>query len=106
MSGNKLRVAVVSGIGYVIEVLNNIKKYDYIEVMSCPGGCIAGGGQPIPTSKSIITKRTAGIYQVDEKSRLRSAHDNKGAVEVIEWLEKKGLGHQVLHTKYSKKIKK
>ncbi len=106
LSGKKLRVAVVSGIGSIKEVFKNLKKYDYIEVMACPGGCIAGGGQPIPTSKVIIAKRTAGIYQVDKNSCLRSAHYNKGAVEVIKWLEKQGLDHQVLHTRYFKKIKK
>ncbi len=106
LSGKKLRVAIVSGIGNIKEVLKNLKKYDYIEVMSCPGGCIAGGGQPIPTSKAIVAKRTAGIYQVDKNSYLRSAHDNKGAIEIIKWLEQQGLDHQVLHTKYFKKIKK
>ena len=45
-----MRVAVVNGIGHIEEVLKNLHKYDYIEVMACPGGCIGGGGQPIPTN--------------------------------------------------------
>lgn len=106
LSGKKLRVAVVNGIGNVKPVLKNIKKYDYIEVMSCPGGCLGGGGQPIPVSREIVSKRTAGIYQVDKTSKLRTAHDNPSAVKIIEWLKDKKLDHEVLHTHYSKKTRK
>lgn len=106
LAGKKLRVAVVSGIGNVKEVLNNLSKYDYIEVMACPGGCIGGGGQPIPTSQEIVKKRTVGIYKTDNSSKIRTAHDNKGAVEVFKWLKDNKLEHKVLHTKYSKKIRK
>lgn len=106
LGGQKLRVAVVSGIGNIEDVLTNINKYDYIEVMACPGGCIGGGGQPIPSSMEIVAKRTAGIYNSDKKGKIRTAHDNKGALEVVNWLKKSGLGHQILHTKYSKKVRK
>lgn len=106
LAGNKLRIAVVSGIGNIKEVLTNINKYDYIEVMACPGGCIGGGGQPIPSSKEIIKKRTAGIYKIDAGSKIRTAHDNLGAVEVVKWLKNNNLSHKVLHTRYSKKTRK
>lgn len=106
LGGKKLRVAVVNGIGNIKDVLTNIKKYDYIEVMACPGGCIGGGGQPIPSSREIVAKRTAGIYKEDKVGKIRTAHENKGAVEVVKWLKDEGLEHQILHTKYSKKIRK
>ncbi len=106
LSGKKLRVAIVNGIGNIKAVLKNIKKYDYIEVMSCPGGCIGGGGQPIPVSRDIVKARTAGIYKVDKNSKLRTAHDNPLAIKVIGWLKDKKLDHKVLHTTYSKKNRK
>lgn len=105
LAGKKLKVAVVNGIGNIKGALDNLSKYDYIEVMACPGGCIGGGGQPIPSSMEIVAKRTAGLYQVDKTDKIRTAHDNKSAVEVVKWLENNKLAHKVLHTKYSKKIK-
>ncbi len=102
----KLRVAVVNGIGNISNILTNIKKYDYIEVMACPGGCIGGGGQPIPSSREIVQKRTKGIYKEDSNGKIRTAHENKGALEVLDWIKDNGFEHSVLHTKYSKKIRK
>lgn len=106
LDGKKLRVAVINGIGNIKEVLTNLNKYDYIEVMACPGGCIGGGGQPIPSSMEIVAKRISGIYKEDKLGKLRTAHDNKGAVEVINWVKQEKLSHKVLHTKFNKKIRK
>ncbi len=104
VGGKKLRVAVVNGIGNVKKVINNLNKYDYIEVMACPGGCIGGGGQPIPTTPEIRQKRIDALYRLDKKSKIRMAHENKGVSDVLEWLDGKGkLGHKVLHTKYKKR---
>ncbi len=106
LGGKKVRVAVVNGIGNIKDVLTNINNYDYIEVMACPGGCIGGGGQPIPSSMEIVSKRIAGIYKEDKSGKIRTAHENKGAVEVVKWIKDEGLEHQILHTKYSKKNRK
>jgi iron-only hydrogenase group A len=106
LGDKKLRVAVVSGIGNVKRVLTNLNKYDYIEVMACPGGCIGGGGQPIPTSEEIVKKRTAGIYKKDKIGKIRTAHENSGAVDVLNWIKDNNLEKNILHTKYSKKIRK
>jgi len=103
MGDKKFRVAVVNGIGNVKPVLDNLKDYDYIEVMACPDGCIGGGGQPIPTTAAIRQKRLEALYKIDSKSKLRRAHENKEAIKVLAWLKAKGkLEHQVLHTKYKK----
>jgi len=100
----KFRVAVVNGIGNIKPVLDNLKDYDYVEVMACPGGCIGGGGQPIPTTETIRKKRIAALYKIDGKSKIRRAHENQGAIEVLVWLKKQGkLEHEVLHTKYKKR---
>lgn len=105
LSGRKLKVAVVNGIGHIAEVLENIESYDYLEVMACPGGCLGGGGQPIPSSKEIVAKRTAGLYRIDDRSPLKTAKDNIEALRVLKWLKAEGLADQVLETSYSRKYK-
>lgn len=105
MGNKKLRVAVVNGIGNIKSVLNNLSKYDYVEVMACPGGCIGGGGQPIPTTQEIRKKRIEALYKIDKNRRIRKAHENKSVLEVLKWLKKqKGeLEHKILHTSYKRK---
>ena len=101
VAGSKLRIAVVNGIGNIEPIIENINNYDYIEVMACPGGCIGGGGQPIPTTDEIRKKRMAALYQIDKNKKIREAHRNRGVLDVLEWLEKQGkLEHRVLHTEY------
>jgi NADH-quinone oxidoreductase subunit G/NADP-reducing hydrogenase subunit HndD len=104
MAGKKVRVAVVNGIGNIQPILENFKNYDYIEVMACPGGCIGGGGQPIPTDEEIRRKRLAALYKIDKTSKIRRAHDNQAAIEALSWLKSQGkLRDQVLYTKYKKR---
>lgn len=101
IAGKKLRVAVVNGIGSIDRVLKNLKRYDYIEVMACPGGCIGGGGQPQPTTKEIRKQRIQALYSIDKFKKIRQAHENKEVLEVLKWLEDQNVGHQVLHTHYN-----
>jgi iron-only hydrogenase group A len=105
IAGKKLRVAVVNGIGSIKPVLDNLKNYDYIEVMACPGGCIGGGGQPIPTTKEIRQKRVEGLYRIDKFKGIRKAHDNPEVLSVLKWLGREKMSHQVLHTTYHKRQK-
>jgi len=101
VAGKKVRVAVVNGIGNIEPVLENLNKYDYIEVMACPGGCIGGGGQPIPTTPEIRQKRIEALYKIDRNKTIRKAHENKGVIEVLKWLKGQGkLEQQILHTRY------
>ncbi|MFH1662009.1 MAG: [FeFe] hydrogenase, group A [Candidatus Falkowbacteria bacterium] len=104
VAGKKLRVAVVNGIGNIKNVLDNLDRYDYVEVMACPGGCIGGGGQPIPTTPEIRQKRIDALYKLDKSKKIRKAHENKGVVKALKWLSKnKKMEHDVLHTKYKKR---
>lgn len=104
LAGVKLKIAVVNGIGNVGPILKNLYKYDYIEVMACPGGCIGGGGQPIPTTPAIRQKRIEALYELDKNQKIRKAHENKGVTEALDWLSGKGkLEGQVLHTHYKKR---
>jgi iron-only hydrogenase group A len=104
VGGIKLKVAVVNGIGNVEKVIENQKKYDYIEVMACPGGCIGGGGQPIPTTEEIRKKRIVALYSHDKKLKIRRSSDNKKVAEVIKWIKDEGLSEEVFYTKYEKRI--
>ena len=103
VAGRKLRVAVVNGLGNIDKALHNLHNYDYVEVMSCPGGCIGGGGQPAPVSAEIRAKRIAALYSIDNKQKVRRAHENLEAVAAVEYVKKNGLGKAVLHTSFKAK---
>lgn len=96
----KLKLAIVNGIANIDNILPKLNNYHYIEVMACPGGCVGGGGQIIPTSKEIIKKRMVGLYNIDKNEKIRTAHDNLTALKVIQWLKDNNLSQQVLYTKY------
>jgi NADH-quinone oxidoreductase subunit G len=108
MIGEKeLRVAVVATPKNARVVLEEIKSnpeaYHYIEFMACPGGCIGGGGQPIPSTKRIIKKRIEGLYTIDSMKEMRLAHKNPLVLEFLAWCKANNREHELLHTHYSKK---
>ncbi len=103
LDGKKIKVAVVNGIGNIERILPKFKKYHYVEVMSCPGGCLGGGGQPLPTTKAIRLKRLEGLYAIDSKRPIRRAHENKAMMTYYNWAKDHNLSKQVLHTKFSPK---
>jgi iron-only hydrogenase group A len=103
IAGRNLRVAVVNGIGNIEPVIKNLKKYDYIEVMSCPGGCLGGGGQPIPTTEKERKSRMEALYSLDENLPMRSAHDNQAVVDYMNWARKNKRYQELLHTKFKKR---
>ncbi|MBU1446153.1 [FeFe] hydrogenase, group A [Patescibacteria group bacterium] len=88
INGRKIKVGVVNGLGNARKILQELqvdpKKYDYIEVMSCPGGCIGGGGQPLPTSSEIRKKRAESLYLIDSTKQKRQAHKNPSLQKVYE----------------------
>ncbi len=111
IKGKSLKIGVVNGLGFAKEILEKLKEnpdlFDYLEVMACPGGCIGGGGQPIPTSKKIRNKRAQGLYQLDKKRTIRTAHQNPVIKEVYrDFLKNKKTAHYLCHTHYSRKFKK
>jgi iron-only hydrogenase group A len=102
----KLRIAIVNGIGNIGPIIADLEKYDYIEVMACPGGCIGGGGQPIPTTDEIRQKRIQALYNIDfAKKGFRRSYENKGVLGVIDWIKKNRLDKKVLYTKFHKRDK-
>ncbi len=108
----KINVAVVNGIGNVKEIINDVingkSKYHFIEVMSCPGGCINGGGQPIHRKREKILKRKEALYTIDLNNQKRKSYENESVKTLYkEFLIEPGshISHDVLHTKYFNKKK-
>lgn len=104
-----IRVAVVSGLKNARKLLDDIKagknKYDFIEVMSCQGGCVSGAGQPQFEGWSARKKRAEGLYQEDTELAYKS-QDNSGVMALYgKILDKVGgkKAHQLLHTHYTDK---
>lgn len=109
IGNKKLRLGVAHGLGNAKIILDEIKngaKYDFVEVMACPGGCIGGGGQPIPTNKDIIKARINALYKQDKKLRIRKAHKNPVLQQIYKEFFGKPLSKKawkLLHTSYVKR---
>ncbi len=107
----KLKVAVVQQLENLEELLKNdrYKKYHFIEVMNCKGGCIGGGGQPlcqITQLDKIRELRAEGLYNIDTKRAVRFAHDNKELKLLYKNYLRKPLSEEsfkLLHTSYTDK---
>ena len=106
VAGKKLKVAVVSGLVNVRKVLADIDKgkhYDFVEVMACLGGCLAGGGQPKNinvTNEEARKKRSTSIYALDENSQVRFCHENPEIKQLYSNFLK-NFGSPLLHTHYT-----
>ncbi|WP_089750347.1 MULTISPECIES: NADH-dependent [FeFe] hydrogenase, group A6 [unclassified Candidatus Frackibacter] len=107
LNGQEIKVAIINGLNNANEVLeavkNGKKEYHFIEVMGCPGGCVGGGGQPIPTNDEIIAKRGAGLYSIDDKKKIRKSHQNPVINKIYnDYLKEPGSkkAHHLLHTTY------
>lgn len=109
----KIKVAVVSGIQNARIIMEKIKNkeinLDFVEVMSCPGGCIMGVGQPFRSNnmwdyKAIQRLRANALYSIDEKSIYRKAHENPALIDVYKnLLQSPGskTAEKYLHVSYN-----
>jgi len=110
INGKIFKVAAVNGLGNARKILEELKKnpkaYSAVEVMACFGGCIGGGGQPVPTDGKIRAERAKSLYQIDAKEKIRLADENPAIKKVYQdFLIGKEIIHKICHTKYSKKQK-
>lgn len=119
LGGMDVKVAVASGMKNAKVLLEQIKAgtspYHFIEIMGCPGGCVAGGGQPyvkpcfLPNEADDILdtfrdKRAAALYQEDEGKQIRVSHKNEQVLKLYdEFLGSPNshLAHELLHTTYN-----
>ncbi len=94
-----VRTCTVSGLGNTRKLLENIiagrEEYDFVEVMACPGGCVAGGGQPIHDNEEWGQKRSAKLYALDGMRTLRRSHENPDVIKVYEEFLAKPLSEKV-----------
>ena len=117
IAGKSVKVAVVHGTKNAKALLEKIKageaKYDFIEVMACPGGCVNGGGQPIVSANDrvgvdIRAERAKALYAEDRSATLRKSHENPVIKKLYdEYFEKpcSHKAHELLHTTYTKRNK-
>ncbi len=112
IAGTKVKVAVASGLANARKLMEKVRDgsadYQFIEIMSCPGGCVNGGGQPIKSAyvrnnTDIRADRAKAIYKADKAMALRKSHENP-AVQALykEYLGEPNshLAHKLLHTRY------
>ena len=94
----ELNIAVVSGLGNTRKLLNKIErgeaKYDFVEVMACPGGCVGGGGQPVKDGYELAFDRGKKLYFLDENSEIRYSHENKDIIALYDEYFHKPLSHK------------
>lgn len=100
-----VRIAVVSGLGNTRRLLEKIEsgevKYDFVEVMACPGGCVGGGGQPIHDGEEWAFERGKNLYCLDKNAKLRFSHENPDIIQLYEEYFGEPVSHKahmLLHT--------
>jgi iron-only hydrogenase group A len=105
----EVRAAVAHGLGNAGKILDRLAAgeadYHFIEIMSCPGGCVGGGGQPLPASNEKRRLRAEALYQDDgEVQAIRQSHENPAIKALYDDFLKEPLGkksHHLLHTHYT-----
>ncbi len=102
-----VRTAVVSGLGNTQSLLEKIERgearYDFVEIMACPGGCVGGGGQPIHDGEELAFERGKNLYYLDKNAELRFSHENPDVLKLYEDYFGEPMSHKshmLLHTKH------
>jgi iron-only hydrogenase group A len=110
INGLEVGAAVVSGLGNARKLLDQLragrKDLHFIEVMTCPGGCINGGGQPLGADQEAVKARMLALYQIDQSETVRVSHRNQWVTRLYDEFLGKPLGetsHRLLHTHYGKR---
>ncbi len=102
IGGSTVRIAIVSGLGNARRLLERMKAgdcpYDFIEVMACPGGCVAGAGQPFAT-RAEKERRGQGLYSADRMSAIKRSEENYAVTALYDSVLK-GRVHELLHVEY------
>ena len=115
IAGKTVKVAVASGLANAKVLMDKVRSgeadYQFIEIMSCPGGCVNGGGQPIKTGYvrnnfDVRAIRAKSIYDADKGMKYRKSHDNPAIKELYATYLGEPNGHKahkILHTSYVKR---
>ena len=101
LNGAPLHVAVASGLGNTERLLQAIEagdvKYDFVEIMACPGGCAGGGGQPIHDGVEMAEVRGKVLYGLDKIANLRFSHENPSVDLIYKEIYGKPLSERAEH---------
>jgi NADH-quinone oxidoreductase subunit G/NADP-reducing hydrogenase subunit HndD len=108
INGRQIKIVVASGINNAKKILEDLKKnpaiYDAVEIMACPGGCVGGGGQPVPADVLTRKARAEALYEIDQYKKVRFPNENPVVQEIYrEFLNSPEIIHKICHTKYFKK---
>jgi len=110
IAGQTYGVAVVNGLANAGALLDELRAgrddLHFIEVMTCPGGCIGGGGQPIGADMNALKARMQALYRIDDEETERVSHKNESLQRLYDEFLGKPLGeksHELLHTHYAKR---
>ncbi len=108
LEGVTLNVAIAHGTANAKKIMDKVIKgetnYHFIEIMACPGGCLGGGGQPIPTTPEIRMARAKAIYEEEKHLPVRKSHENPELQKLYDEFLKHPLSdvsHKLLHTHYT-----
>lgn len=107
---SEIRMGTVSGLAHAAALIRDIKagkrKLDFLEIMACPDGCVNGGGQPIPADEKQIRARTKAVFDMDNGSKIYTAHSCKQVQEIYgDLLDEPGgeRSRELFYTRYSKR---
>lgn len=96
-----LHIAVASGLGNARKLIEAIRagkvKYDFVEIMACPGGCGGGGGQPIKDGCELAGDRDDVLYKLDKNNPIRFSHENPAVLKLYEEYMEAPLSHKAHH---------
>ncbi len=98
-----VRIAMVSGLKNVSDLIERIKggeRFDFVEVMACPGGCVSGAGQPFATH-AVKKQRADGLYAADKLCSVKRSEENPLMMNLYNGLLR-GRVHELLHVQYGK----
>ena len=111
MGNYDLKICAVFGMPNLEKVLKDISRYDFIEVMNCPLGCVGGGGQPLGVISKMTddrVKRSKGLYNIDSNKKIRVAYKNVDIINLYRaYLHYPGSSkaHKLLHTTFNHDLK-
>jgi len=107
INGQRVKVAAANSLSQARVLLEEVRlgksPYLFIEIMSCPGGCLGGGGQPLPTDAAKRKARMQAIYAEDKNKLIRKSHKNPAVLELYQEFLHEPLGElseELLHTHY------
>jgi NADP-reducing hydrogenase subunit HndD len=117
IAGMTVNIGVANGLHNAKTLLDKVqsgeKQFHLIEIMACPGGCVAGGGQPYPPAgmhvldPELARLRAKALYSIDRDKSLRRSHDNQAVITLYEEFlggPNSHLAHELLHTHYQPKF--